>query len=109
MTSPFQTLPKPLLETAFKCGNEFAWSRADALEVIKWAEEHNHAVIGAEVWVPSDEGPIVPARYVYVWSPEMFPGDAKSASDYVRNFEWDPNDTGFLESEPFFNLTLDGN
>ena len=110
MSSVFQSLPKALLANAFKCGDEYAWPRVDALEVIKWAEEHNRTVIGAEVWVPSSEGPIIPARYVYVWSlgwSRRHPGGAESALDYVRDFEWDANDTGFLGAEPFFNLTLD--
>ncbi len=110
MSSMFQTLPKTVLDNAFRCGNEYAWSRADALEVIKWAEKHNRIVIGAEVWVPSSKGPIIPSRYVYVWSlgwSRRHPGVDQSASEYVRNFEWDPNDTGFLGAEPFFNLTLD--
>jgi hypothetical protein len=109
MSSVFQKLPKHLLDHAFKCGDEFAWSRADALEVIKWADAHNLTVIGVEVWVPSPKGPIIPARYVYVWSlgrSQRRAGGAKSARDYVRDFEWDLNDTGFVDSEPYFNLTL---
>lgn len=110
MSTVFETLPKNLLDSAFKCGDEFAWPRADALKVIKWAETHDHQVIGAEVWVPSSEGPIIPSRYVYVWSlarSERRRGATRSARDYVQNFEWDPHDNGFLNSEPFFNLTLD--
>jgi hypothetical protein len=80
------------------------------LRLVKWANAHNLAVIGAEVWVPSPKGPIIPARYVYVWSlgrSRRHASEAKTALDYVRVFEWDPNDRGFLESEPFFNLTID--
>lgn len=106
MISLFQELPNELLDKAFKCGDEFAWSRPDTLEVIKWADRQGFNVIGAEVWVPSPRGPIIPARYVYVWSLGMYASGPQSARDYVRNFEWDPNDTGFLNSEPFFNLTL---
>ncbi len=60
--------------------------------------------------MPSPKGPIIPSRYVYVWSlarSQRRAGGAKSALDYVRGFEWDPNDSGFLDSEPFFNLMLD--
>ena len=49
MSSSFQKLPKHLLGNAFNA--RFAWSRADALEVIKWADAHNLSVIGAEVRV----------------------------------------------------------
>ena len=60
--------------------------------------------------MPSPEGPIIPARYVYVWSlarSRRHAGEVRTALDYVRGFEWDHNDTGFLENEPFFNLTID--
>lgn len=107
MSTVFETLPKNLLDSAFKCGDEFAWPRADALRVIRWAEAHDHHVIGAEVWVPSSKGPIIPGPYIYAWSEGLFPGTANTAFDYVRDFEWDANDKGFLNREPYFNLTLD--
>jgi hypothetical protein len=110
MSSIFARLPEHILKHAFEWGHEFAWPRADALAVIEWAEKQNYTVARAEVWVPSPEGPIIPSRYVYTWSlarSQRRPGGAKSALDYVRKFEWDPNDAGFLDAEPFFNLTLD--
>src|SRR5271166_2630964 len=40
------------------------------------------------------EGPVIPARSLG-WS-QRHPGNAESALDYVRDFESDSNDTGFL-------------
>jgi hypothetical protein len=110
MSSVLAALPQRLLQNAFKWGGEFAWPRPDALAVIEWAEKQNYTVTRAEVWVPSPEGPIIPSSYIYTWSlarSQRRPGGSKSALDYVQNFEWDPNDAGFLDASPFFNLTLD--
>jgi hypothetical protein len=109
MSSVFATLPERFIKRAYEWGDEFAWPRADALAVIDWAEKQDYTVARAEVWAPSPQGPIIPSRYVYTWSlarSQRRPGNAKRALDYVRNFEWDPNDTGFLNADPFFNLTL---
>jgi hypothetical protein len=110
MTSILSKLPDRLLKSAFKWGGEFAWARDDAADVIKWAEAQNYAVIGVEVWLPSPDGPIIPSRYVYVWSLSRSKRNSsgpKDALEYVQSFDWDPDDAGFLDSKPFFNLTLD--
>ncbi len=110
MSAIFSRLPDHLLKSAFKWGDELAWPRRDATEVINWAKAQNYPVVGVEVWVPSPDGPIIPSQYIYVWRlsrAQRRSGGAKDALDYVQSFEWDPKDAGFLDSKPYFNLTLD--
>ena len=110
MSSIFHSLPEQLVKRAFEWRGEFAWSRDDAIEVMRWMDHHQRLVIGVEVWIPSPSGPVIPAPYVYVWSLERsrrLPRSETTALDYVQDFCWDANDLKFKDQQPYFNLTLD--
>ena len=110
MTDFTSFIPSSLMRRAFVCGDEFAWSRADALEVIAITEREGFSVLGVDIWIPSPSGPIIPTPFVYDWSSsnwKRYPHVPKSAANFVRSFEWDPTDVNFLNREPYFNLTVD--
>jgi hypothetical protein len=98
------------MERAYASQREFAWSRADAVDVIAAVERSGLTVLGVEIWIPSPDGPIRPTPFVYDWGSDDWKRYApvpKSAAEYVRSFEWDPADVGFKNREPYFNLTVD--
>lgn len=102
-------LPSALLKRAFRAGNELAWARADAIEAINLLQSKGEDVIGVDVWIPSPRGPIVSGRFVYDWS--GLGGDSvqnwpRSPIEFVRTFEWDPEDVECKGHEPSFNLTV---
>lgn len=102
-------LPSDLLDRAFTAGNEFAWSRADAIKTIDLLQNKGKDVIGADVWIPSLHGPIISERFVYDWSApgeDSVPNWPHSALEFVRTFQWDPEDVECKGHEPFFNLTV---
>jgi hypothetical protein len=104
-------IPDLFLQRAFSSGGEYAWSRDDALAAIAIAERQGLSVSRVDIWLPSSDGaPIIPTPLVYDWDSEAcmrHPGSPRSASDFVRTFEWDPLDVNFLNREPHFNFTLD--
>ncbi len=103
-------IPNSLMERAFVWGDEFAWSRADALEVIAITEREGFSVLGVDIWIPSPRGPIIPTPFVYDWSSndwKRYPHVPKSAANFVRSFEWESTDANFLNRDPYFNLTVD--
>ncbi len=110
MTDFTSFIPKSLMDRAFVCAGEYAWPRADALEVIAITEREGFSVLGVDIWIPSPGGPIIPTPFVYDWSWsdwKRYPHVPKSAANFVRAFEWDPKDVNFLNREPYFNLTVD--
>jgi hypothetical protein len=109
LDNPFASLPIVLLQAAFEHGGQYAWARDDALAVIDWLHDHAHPVIGVDVWVPSDRGPIVPAPWIYTWSQSYSGGRTDAIRDprmFVACFHWDPDDVGFRNAQPYFNLTV---
>ena len=110
-------IPRELMASAYSSqGGEAAWSKEDALNVIRWATSSEIAVFGVEVWLPTTPGPTIPMPFVYTfgWEPyknETWLAFVKRANvgsvEYVDEFEWDPEDVQHHGMEPFFNLTLD--
>lgn len=61
MTNAVQdSLPPRLLAAGFRAGEELAWPRVEALEVIDWLARQGYVVEGVEVWLPAREGPEIP-------------------------------------------------
>jgi hypothetical protein len=61
------------------------------------------------MWVPSGGHPTVSPHFVYDWSAsqhDALPEWPKSAQEFVRTFEWDPNDSHCRNHEPYFNLAV---
>jgi hypothetical protein len=100
-------LPKNLREAAYESESEYAWNRADALQVIDILSNHGYVVLGVDVWLPTEPGPTIPTPFVYDWSlradlPRQ--GYPKSANEFVHTFEWDEADKSHNGMEPYFNI-----
>ncbi len=103
-------LPPDLIERAFRSRDELAWARSDASEAIDRLEKAGITILGVDVWSPSPRGPIVSPHFVYDWMAGVrgtVPGWPSSAREFVRTFDWDPDDTVCKDLEPYFNLTVE--
>jgi hypothetical protein len=109
-------IPQDLMASAYLSQDgEAAWCKEDVLQVIRWATASKLAVFGVEVWLPTKPGPTIPMPFFYSFDCKPSKGETwlefvnranKGAIDYVKGFQWDPEDTKHLEKQPFFNLTL---
>lgn len=107
-------LPQDLRSVAHWAGEEAAWPRGKAVEVIDWLCTRGLAVSGVEVWLPAEEGVEIPAPIIYTWDvSERMPQEGwtafvqrsgKESAAYVRDFEWDPADHHYQGRDPFFCL-----
>lgn len=110
------TLDSAVLDiAAFRSGDEAAWKKAEAREVISIATSLGLAVIGIEVWLPGQDGPVIPIPFFYSWTAREVDlsdwNDYRSsvnalAAEYVENFAWDTSDVNHQAFEPLFNLTF---
>ena len=109
-------LPAELLQAAYVSGPERAWPGAEAIQVIGSLAGLNLAVVGVEVWLPTEPGPTIPAPFFYAWSVERRAGETQTqyaarsrreATQYIADFEWDRKDKAHSDREPFFNLTIE--
>lgn len=102
-------IPPDLLKRAYKSRNELAWARPDAIEAIDQLEKAGLTILGVDVWSPSPRGPIVSPHFVYDWmagARNTVPGWPRSAQEFVRTFDWDPDDTVCKGLELYFNLAV---
>ena len=107
-------LPEELRSTAHWAGEEAAWPRSKAVEVIDWLCARGLAVAGIEVWLPAGEGVEIPAPIIYTWdAPErqsqeewaaFVQRSGQESAAYVRDFEWDPADRHYQGRDPYFCL-----
>jgi hypothetical protein len=84
--------------------------------VIRDLTEKDCAVIGIEIWLPTEPGPTIPSPGIYTWdAPSRRAGEPWSvfaprvnaeAADYVRAFFWHPHDEKYSSEMPYFNLTV---
>ena len=98
-------LPLELLLRAYRSRHELAWTRADAIAVIDRLEKAGLTVLGVEVWIPSSPGPTMTGWY---WDSQgkAAASEPETAREFVKGFEWGPQDGSLRDSEPFFNLTV---
>jgi hypothetical protein len=109
-------LPPHLQAAAFSIGEELAWPRKEALEVIDWIAHRGWAVEGVEIWLPAESGPEIPFPLMYTWQvpprtekeswPTFVMRAKEQASSYIRNFRGDASDLAYQNREPFFNLDI---
>lgn len=107
-------LPEGLRSAAHWAGEEAAWPRSKAVEVIEWLRTRDLAVAAIEIWLPAQEGVEIPAPIIYTWdAPDREPREewaafvqrsAQEAAAYVCDFEWDPSDHHYQSSDPYFYL-----
>jgi hypothetical protein len=111
----FSGLPPELQTRAYIHGDEAAWSREDALEVIHVLSTLGKVVLGVEVWLRTGGAPRIPSPHIYQWDSghlnatdhEQSAVDINAAGlDYVKGFQWDSRDVGALTQQPYFNLTV---
>src|SRR5258708_4486045 len=62
-------LPESLLSRAYEFNSEFAWRPEDLRAVADELREKNIAVLGGEVWLKTDSGPMITSD-IYQWSIE---------------------------------------
>ena len=93
------TLPLELLQRAYRSRHELAWARTDAVEAIDRLEKAGFRLLGVEVWIPSSPGPKMTGWF---WDSR----DKETGRDFVKGFEWGPQDGSLKNCEPFFNLTV---
>jgi hypothetical protein len=101
-------IPPGFWERAYRVGNEFAWSREDAIQVAEALNEKRFVVLGAEIWLPTNPGPTIPTPFTYTWT---LGADYDSSLhtgvvEFIRNFEWAASDVDHHDLEPYFNLTV---
>jgi len=112
----WNSLPNDLKNSRYEYRGEYAWAREDALRVIEALEKKDAAVIGVDVWLPTTPAPTIPTPFVYdldasakshgeSWRDFARRTGAHSAK-FVREFGWDPQDSTYLHSVPYFNLTV---
>lgn len=84
--------------------------------VVDYLAKQGIAVLGGEVWLPTEPGPTIPMPFVYAWDV----GDKRSdeswteflqraralAVDYIERFAWDEADSTHRALTPYFNFTL---
>lgn len=100
-------LPEGLHKAAYKAGSECAWCRADALRVVNILSSNGYFILGVDIWIGTDPGPMIPTPFVYDWSSEtaMRSRDyPSSAAEFIRTFKWDPADNSHGGREPYFNI-----
>jgi hypothetical protein len=110
-------LPSHLRSAAYRAGNEYAWKRSEATEVIDLLSQKGIALDGVEIWLATTPGPTIPTPYIYTWSArsrsqEQDVGEYvirtnREARDYVATFKWDDQDETNRMLEPHFNLSAD--
>ena len=107
----FDSMPVELRARAYIAAQEAAWTRDDAIAVIKWGQRQGLEILGVEVWLATRPGPTIPGPYL--WESAMAaPGEAaplskrERAMEFVRNFQWHPDDQRSKGLEPYFNLTF---
>src|SRR5262249_1370913 len=101
-------LPPELWKMAYEAGAEFAWKRKEAIEVLNILSGNGYVVLGVGVWLATRPGPTIPTPFVYDWSLDSAASPNRkqqSATDFVRNFQWDIEDTSNQGKEPYFNIT----
>ena len=111
----FGELPQHLKDNAYLVGEESAWLKNDALDVIDLCKEQGIAVLGGEVWLPTQPGPTIPTPFMYTWEADQklpteswgqFVGrTSERARKYIAEFRWDPADVS-RSLTPVFNLAL---
>jgi hypothetical protein len=111
-------IPRQLINSAYRAGEEYAWNTDNALLVIDWAAKSQLAILGGEVWLPTTPGPTIPTPYVYAWDMRSPNEDeswgsfvertAAAAREYVLTFQWDENDIAHINCTPYFNLSISG-
>lgn len=107
-------LPLNLRSAAFWAGQEAAWPRSEAVEVIDRLCTRGLAVSGIEVWLLAEGGVEIPSPFIYTWAlsergaregwVSFAQHSGKEATAYVREFEWDPADHSYQGRDPLFCL-----
>jgi hypothetical protein len=69
MTTQQPQLPKELLSKAYQFNAEYAWKPIDIPLLSDFFKENSFAVLGGEVWIKTDTGPLIPSD-LYNWSIE---------------------------------------
>jgi hypothetical protein len=115
MRNLFEKLPQSLKDNAYVAGEESAWYKADVLDVVEFCKEQGIAVLGGEVWLPTNPGPTIPTPFIYTWEADQkisteswsqFVGKTSEiAKKYIAEFRWDPADASRALT-PVFNLTI---
>jgi hypothetical protein len=111
-----QYLPADLQQVRYKGAHESAWAAQAALQVIAHLSAHEVAVLGGEVWLPTNPGPTIPGPFIYTWSIDekrdneswsQFVQRANQlAKTYVSTFRWDDADVMHQSRTPYFNFTF---
>lgn len=112
-----ELLPESLKQRAYCAGEEAAWGKQDAKNVIEYFETKGVVVDGIEVWLPTEPGPTIPTPFIYTWTAEeqathqtwgQYVAECnESAKRYIDTFQWDQEDTVHKRLDPYFNLLLD--
>lgn len=109
-------MPVNLRVAAFSAGEELAWPRDIAFEVIDWLSERGLPICGVEIWLPSKSGPEIPSPFFYTWEAkvqaeeelwlDLVKRSNQGARRYIKDFQWDQKDLAYQHREPFFNLEV---
>ena len=99
----YALLPPSLSVRAYRCHGELAWDRPDALQVVSLVQQHDYKVTLIEIWLPTHPGPTLSLQFVYDWTEEY----KISAAEFIKTFQWDDRDRGFIGKAPYFNISAD--
>jgi hypothetical protein len=62
-------LSDSLVSRAYEFNSEFAWRPEDLPAIAEFLRESKVAILGGEVWIKTDSGPMIPSD-VYQWAVE---------------------------------------
>lgn len=110
-------LPAELQNRAYQANNrEIAWAKAEALTVIDVLALNHIAILGGEVWLPTEPGPTLPAPNLYAWDAgnqfkhehwnDYVERTRQAARTYIASFCWKLDEKARYKLRPFFNLTI---
>lgn len=112
----YSFLPIPLLELAYWGSGEAAWATSEALAVVEACQSNKVAIIGAEVWLPTQPGPTIPSPSIYSWQcTDRILGEhwisyinrsSLEAREFISDFRWSDKDQNRYKLPPYFNLTF---
>jgi hypothetical protein len=103
----YKYLDRPLQDSAYRAGIELAWSKSDALKIVRLLKDKGYVVLGVDVWIPTENGPTIPTPFVYDWSlgqDTNQPERRATAFEFIESFEWDPSDQSHQGRPPYFNI-----
>lgn len=103
----YPLLPPDLKQAAYKTGNEWAWPKQQALQVIDFLDSNGCVVDGVEPWLPTKPGPTPLIRDWPQVNLSRNNSHPQTAKEFVQNFELIPSERSTAGLAPVFNISAE--